>query len=175
MREEMVEYCSEIISNLSKQQQEKKKLGINIILYLTLGVTDRMVQQQIQEHKTIVNMNHQLLSKNPYRLIQQEVPQLRYLKHQLSAVLYQYLLDQLMNCSQWAVRNQHIRSSLNNKHLQIGENEELFFEHYSSLPLRVERIKPSLFETNYFTVVRQKKRWVCECGYSQRYGMPCTH
>jgi len=69
----MVEYCSEITSNLSKEHDEKV-VGINIILYLTLGVTDRMVQQQVEEHKAIVNMNHQLLGKNPYRLMEEEIP-----------------------------------------------------------------------------------------------------
>jgi hypothetical protein len=121
-----------------------------------------------------VNLNFKQLGIHNYKLMEDQIPELRFIKVQTSTLVFDYLLKELAECYAWEVSNQSIIDGITYFNLEIEQQDQLYYQQYQRLPIRMHR-SGGRDHKDYFDVKSGKDKWQCECGQSLRYGLPCCH
>jgi hypothetical protein len=80
----------------------------NSLMYLTLGIISKLVEEEITTHSQIVNANYAQLNRKNYRLMEDMHPELRFIKLETSKYIYEYLVHQLAEGLHWEVNNRYV-------------------------------------------------------------------
>lgn len=84
------------------------------------------------------------------------------------------MVDALSQCYQWQASNHHIIQAITYFNLEIEHQDELYYQQYKPLPIRLHNIHHNN-PAEYYELRGEGIHWACECAHRQRFGLPCCH